>query len=106
VGHEPHLPALLAVGGAGTICGVANLLPRAMRRLFDASGTSDEDAALAAITSFLEIVLAYPLMPAFKALQATLSGDAAWAALRPPLAPLSPADRAALVERLRSSRII
>ena len=28
VGHEPHLPQLLRDGGAGTICGVANVFPR------------------------------------------------------------------------------
>ena len=28
VGHEPHLPRLLRAGGAGTICGVANVFPR------------------------------------------------------------------------------
>jgi len=37
VGHEPHLPMALAAGGAGTICGIANLYPRLMRRLHDQS---------------------------------------------------------------------
>jgi 4-hydroxy-tetrahydrodipicolinate synthase len=47
VGHEPHLPAALAAGGAGTICGVANLYPRLIRRLHDhalTSGAKDERA--------------------------------------------------------------
>jgi 4-hydroxy-tetrahydrodipicolinate synthase len=67
VGHEPHLPPMLAAGGAGTICGVANLFPRSMRRLFDASGTPDETAGLAEITKLLDIMVDYPLMPAFGA---------------------------------------
>ncbi len=106
VGHEPHLPPMLAAGGAGTICGVANLFPRSMRRLFDASGTSDETAALAEITKLLDIMVDYPLMPAFKALQATLTGDDTWTAVRPPLAPLPAAERAAMLGRLTGSGII
>jgi 4-hydroxy-tetrahydrodipicolinate synthase len=106
VGHEPHLPPMLAAGGAGTICGVANVLPGLMRRLFDAAGIPDEPDALGAITRFLDIVLDYPLLPAFKALQATLTGDEAWCAVRPPLAPLPTAERAAMLERLAGSHII
>jgi 4-hydroxy-tetrahydrodipicolinate synthase len=106
VGHEPHLPSMLAAGGAGTICGVANLFPRRMRRLFDAAGTGDEPDALAEITRLLDILLEYPLLPAMKVLQAELSGDDAWHAVRPPLAPLPPTARSAMLERLRASRII
>src|SRR5207244_11395507 len=36
VGNEPHLPDLLAAGGAGTICGIANLYPERLRSLYDA----------------------------------------------------------------------
>ena len=32
VGHEPHLPRLLRGGGAGTICGIANVYPDARAR--------------------------------------------------------------------------
>jgi len=32
VGHEPHLPQLMRAGGAGTICGVANVYPGIVRR--------------------------------------------------------------------------
>jgi 4-hydroxy-tetrahydrodipicolinate synthase len=106
VGHEPHLPRLLAAGGAGTICGAANVFPRAMRRLFDAAGTTDEAAALEAIVSFLDIAFGYPLVPAFKAVLAELTADAAWRTVRPPLvAPAAP-ESAALIGRLRTSRII
>jgi len=103
VGHEPHLPAMLAAGGAGTVCGVANLYPRLVRRLFDTAGTGAAPAALAEIADFLKIVLDYPLMPAFKALQATLSGDEDWCAVRPPLAPLPAEERRQMEDRLRRS---
>ncbi len=106
VGHEPHLPAMLAAGGAGTICGIANLFPQLMRRLFDGADSPDGEAALAAIHQFLDVALDYPLMPAFKALLAHLAGDDAWVAVRPSLAPLSAADHDALLARLRRTSII
>ena len=106
VGHEPHLHAMLAAGGAGTICGIANLFPQLMRRLFDGAGSPEGDAALATVRSFIKIAVDYPLMPAFKALHAHLTADGAWNAVRPPLAPLPPADRDAMLDRLRRASII
>ena len=106
VGHEPHLPAMLAAGGAGTICGIANLFPELMRTLYDAAGTSDGEAALSTVRRLLEVVLDYPLMPAFKALLAHLAGDEAWLAVRPTLAPLAADDRAAMLDRLRRAGVI
>jgi 4-hydroxy-tetrahydrodipicolinate synthase len=92
VGHEPHLPAALAAGGAGTICGIANLYPRLMRRLFDRAREPGHREELARVERFIALLNGYPLFAAFKALQAELTGDAAWNALRPPLVPLeSPA---------------
>ena len=106
VGHEPHLPAMLAAGGAGTICGIANLFPALMRRLFDGAGSPDGGAALATIRQFIDVMQDYPLMPAFKALLADLSDDAAWIAVRPSLAPLPGGDRDEMLARLRRASII
>lgn len=106
VGHEPHLPPMLQVGGAGTICGIANMFPQLIRRLFDGAGSPDGDVALATVKHFIDVAFDYPLMPAYKALQAQLVGDDAWTTVRPPLAPLPPADRAAMIERLRRAGVI
>lgn len=106
VGHEPHLPPLLAARGAGTICGTANLFPGLMRRLFDAAGTAAEPGALATVTRFLDIAFEHPLVPAFKALLAERSGDKLWRAVRPPLVPLPATARATMLGRLRTARII
>lgn len=95
VGFEPHLPAALAAGGAGTICGIANLYPRLIRRLFDRAGDPSHRPDLAVLERFIAALDAYPLFPAFKALQAELTGDAAWNALRPPLMPLESPEREA-----------
>jgi 4-hydroxy-tetrahydrodipicolinate synthase len=95
VGHEPHLPAALAAGGAGTICGLANLYPRLVRRLHDqasAGGAKDELARIEALVALLGHV---PIFAAFKALQAELTGDAKWEALVPPLVPMDRGARGA-----------
>jgi 4-hydroxy-tetrahydrodipicolinate synthase len=106
VGHEPHLQPMLKVGGAGTICGIANMFPQLVRRLFDAAGTPEGDVALATIHRFLDVALDYPLMPAFKALQGHVEGDDAWLAVRAPLVALPAADRDAMLERLRRAQVI
>jgi 4-hydroxy-tetrahydrodipicolinate synthase len=105
VGYEPHLPAALSAGGAGTICGIANLFPRLLRRLHDAAldgGGADE---LARVEAFISVLKDYPLFPAFKALQADLCGDEGWRSLRPPLVELDVAERRAWLAAAAASGI-
>ncbi len=85
VGHEPHLPAALAAGGAGTICGIANLFPQLMRRLHDGALAGDGRGDTLLIERFVALLERFPLFAAFKALQAQLTGDPGWEALRLPL---------------------
>jgi 4-hydroxy-tetrahydrodipicolinate synthase len=98
VGFEPHLPAALAAGAAGTICGIANLYPALIRRLYDRAGAASGGEELARTERFVAALDAFPLFPAFKALLAELTGDSAWNALRPPLMALTRAQRAACLE--------
>jgi 4-hydroxy-tetrahydrodipicolinate synthase len=105
VGHEPHLPAALAAGGAGTICGIANLFPRLLRRMHDnaLAGGASED--LVRVKAFIAVLQRYPLFPAFKALQAELSGDSGWRSVRLPLIALDDAERQAWLAAAGSSGI-
>src|SRR5438132_3733437 len=95
VGFEPHLPAARAAGGVGTICGIANLYPRLIRRLFHRALAPDHSEDLARVERFIAALEPFPLFAAFKALQAELTGDSAWDALRPPLVPLESSARKA-----------
>jgi 4-hydroxy-tetrahydrodipicolinate synthase len=106
VGFEPHLPAALAAGGAGTICGIANLFPRLMRRLYDNALAANDDDDLKRVESFIAALERYPLFAAFKALQAELTGDAGWAALRPPLVALDSAARRAWLADVVGSGVV
>jgi 4-hydroxy-tetrahydrodipicolinate synthase len=95
VGHEPHLPAALAAGGAGTICGVANLYPRLVRRLHDHALTTGAKDELARVEAFVSLLDRVPIFAAFKALLAELTGDPTWEALCPPLIAMDRAARRA-----------
>ena len=88
VGHEPHLPRLMAAGGAGTICGVANVFPEIVAPLLAPNVTEEDEARIA---SFLSVLLAVPFLPAFKAIRAAQTGDDAWRAVRTPWLPLAEA---------------
>jgi len=106
VGHEPHLPALRKLGGAGTICGIASLYPRLMRRLYDSSLDSSPGGELPLIESVIAALMRFPIFGALKSLQAELSGDAGWRALRPPLLPLSAPDAGALNRAVAAAGIV
>ncbi len=106
VGYEPHLPAALTAGGAGTICGIANLFPRLLRRLYDNALTASHQDDLKRIESFIAALERYPLFAAFKALQAELSGDEGWVALRPPLVALDSTARHAWLAAVAASGVV
>jgi 4-hydroxy-tetrahydrodipicolinate synthase len=97
VGHEPHLPRLLRAGGAGTICGVANIYPALVRALLSPDvGAADEER----IATVIEIAFRQPFLPAFKAIVAARTRDPAWLALCPPQVALDESARRSLLAAL------
>jgi 4-hydroxy-tetrahydrodipicolinate synthase len=92
VGAEVLISKALAAGGAGSICGMVNLVPALVRRMFtDPSAEADMIAACAPIDG----------IPMLKAVQAALTGEPIWRAMRPPLraADAAAAERAAMLLR-------
>lgn len=79
VGHEPDIARALAAGGAGTICGMANLAPGLVRAMFTAGGSGGP--AMRAAIGLLE----EPSIPAMKAVLAAQTGEPGWRLTRPPL---------------------
>lgn len=86
VGAEHHLAAALKAGGAGTICGVANIAPDLLRRVHDGAGDAHADVEIV-----VKQVLSHSFVPAMKAIRARQTGDRRWLAVRPPLVPIDPA---------------
>jgi len=102
-GDEQHLPDLMRVGGAGAICGAANLFPELLAALL----TPGADAgSLIRIRAFCRIIAAYPFVAAMKAVVASLYGDRVWRSVRPPLSPLPEPDATALLAELRSAGLL
>lgn len=97
IGHEPDLPKLVRAGGAGTICGVANVYPGLVRALLSPTVTATDEARIA---RFIEILFAVPFLAGFKSIVADRLGDDAWRNVRPPLAPLTDAQRRSLRDAL------
>lgn len=78
-----QLARSIALGGQGTICGLADFLPGLLRPVVHA-GTDDPR-----IAQVVEIVCSYPVLPAVKALVAGVHGDAGYLAMLPPLEALA-----------------
>jgi 4-hydroxy-tetrahydrodipicolinate synthase len=93
VGHEPHLPDLLAAGGAGTICGLSNLYPDVLRRLHDATTDRERHDEVAFLRELLAALKPHSPIPAMKAIRALQRGELRWRNVMPPLVPLDDASQ-------------
>ncbi len=84
VGNEADIGRALAEGGAGTICGMANLVPSLVRAMFgDAAALGPMQSALALMQG--------PFLPVLKSVLAAQTGEAGWSRVRPPLRSVEPA---------------
>jgi 4-hydroxy-tetrahydrodipicolinate synthase len=84
VGNEADIARAIAAGGAGTICGMANIAPDLVKAMFKGPGLE------ARMQAAIAIVLNTPsLVATLKAILATQTGDAGWLRVRAPLRPSS-----------------
>ncbi|MFO1141666.1 MAG: dihydrodipicolinate synthase family protein [Amaricoccus sp.] len=84
-GSEMHLPELVALGARGTVCGLANAMPRLMRAMLDAPTAFDRREILKRLIEGDAILGRWPFIPSVKAVLADLLGDPAWRRCIPPL---------------------
>jgi 4-hydroxy-tetrahydrodipicolinate synthase len=96
-GSEVHVPDLLTVGLRGTICGLANAMPRLMRVMMDLPTAFDRRAYLPRILSGDAILSRAPFIPSVKAVVAAALDDPAWRNVVPPLAGIPLVERNRLV---------
>ncbi len=94
VGNEPDLRTMAAVGSAGAVSGVANVMPKLLQRMtskFDKTGYDKQDAAtdLVRVKAFIDILNSFNMTAAFKGIMAIKNNDAGWRRVRPPLVSLS-----------------
>jgi 4-hydroxy-tetrahydrodipicolinate synthase len=98
VGDERQLANAVRHGGAGTICGLANIAPDLLRPLAHA-GKEDKR-----VNAMVEAILGYSFMSAVKAMIGEQLGDPAWRIMRPPLEALSAADTRKLAAKIAAVR--
>ena len=94
VGDETYLGRACAAGAAGSICGVANILPEAVIALAE-NGQDDPR-----IVALVEEIVRHPVIPLVKALVAHVRKDPVWAVARPPLPSLDEQSMARAVSLL------
>jgi 4-hydroxy-tetrahydrodipicolinate synthase len=93
VGNETDIARAIAAGGAGTICGMANIAPELVKAMIDGK---DVEARMQAA---VDIVVKSPsFLATLKAILAAQTGDASWLRVRPPLRAMS--DGTALKRKL------
>jgi 4-hydroxy-tetrahydrodipicolinate synthase len=91
VAREQHIVEAGRLGASGAICGLANLYPELICSLYEQNEKVEE------LDKFFHALKDLPFVPAFKAWMEKKKGSA-WGHMRPPLTPLSPAERKGFVD--------
>jgi 4-hydroxy-tetrahydrodipicolinate synthase len=100
-GSETHVPQVLASGGRGTICGLANVMPRLMRAMFDAPTPFERRRFIPQILGGDIILSRRPFIASVKAILADATGDPAWRRVLPPMAELPILEEARMIADFR-----
>lgn len=100
VGSESFLLANMRNGGAGCISATANVNPAAIYNIFANWQVKHAAELQAGLNKVRDTFGRYPLIPALKQCVAHYSDDPGWVKLRPPLIPLSNAQKLALIQNL------
>jgi 4-hydroxy-tetrahydrodipicolinate synthase len=98
VGCEPDVAPSMLAGGAGSICGLANIAPELMRRIIDrpAQLSDADNQRMRALLALLSVRPGMPFVSAYKVILATQLGDDDWLRVKAPLTAVGHDDRAAI----------
>jgi len=99
-GSELHLLPALRAGGKGCISAFANINPALLQKVFQNWQGSEAETLQQETERQGRTLRKYPVIPALKAILAEFRKDPGWENIRPPLAPLSSAQREALLADL------
>jgi 4-hydroxy-tetrahydrodipicolinate synthase len=100
-GTETHVPAAIAGGARGTICGLANVIPRLMRRMLETPSLPERRRFVPLVRAVDTILSRGPFIASVKAVVAAATGEPGWRHLVPPAVPLPMLDEARLLEDVR-----
>jgi 4-hydroxy-tetrahydrodipicolinate synthase len=96
-GNEMHLLSALQAGGKGCISAFANLNPALLQKVFRSWQGPEAASLQQEVERQGKALRKYPVIPALKAILAQSRKDPGWENIRPPLVPLSGAQREALL---------
>jgi len=99
-GSEVFLLDGLRKGAVGCITASGNVNVPGIRKVYENWKTPQADQLQAEITTARKTIQAYPMVPALKRIVAHFHNDPDWAAVRPPMVPLSEAQSKALLAEL------
>lgn len=100
-GTEVHVPQILASGGRGTICGLANTMPRLLRAMFDAGNAFERRKFIPQILSGDNILSRRPFIASTKAVLADAFDEGGWRRVLPPMAELPALEEQRMVADFR-----
>ena len=101
-GSDDFLLANLRHGGVGCITATGNVNPGAIANLYRTWEEPGADERQRALSQTRSLFQKFPMIPALKAAIAQFAGDPAWAAVRPPLQPLTAAQATTLRQSLEA----
>ena len=99
-GSEVFLLDGLRKGAVGCITASGNVNVPGIRKVYENWRKPEADALQAEITLVRKTIQAYPMVPALKRIVAHFHNDPDWAAVRPPMVPLTEAQSTALIADL------
>jgi 4-hydroxy-tetrahydrodipicolinate synthase len=104
VGAEPHIAPVMRAGGAGTICGLANLAPHLMRRMVSAPAdvAATDVHLMNALLAVHAVQPGLPFVPVYKTMLAEQSGHDSWLPVRAPLCMLEPREEQVVRQAYRA----
>jgi 4-hydroxy-tetrahydrodipicolinate synthase len=100
-GNEVDLPELNPLGLAGTVCGLANIMPGFMRSLADVRNTYEGRPLVEALRAVDPVLSRYAFIPSAKSIIADTMEDPGWLRLMPPMAQLPAVQRTQVVAAYR-----
>ncbi len=101
-GTEIHLPEVLEAGSRGTICGLANLMPRLLRAMIDLPDAQGRGALAAHVAEGDAILSRHPFIAATKSAVAAAMDDSGWLRVLPPMSELPESERERVVADFRA----
>ncbi len=100
-GNEIHIHLTLQHHGAGTICGLGNVITALLRRVFDAPGITERRRLMPLIQRADSLMSRGPFIACMKAWVAAETGEPEWLRVLPPMAALPGLEANRLADEFR-----